>query len=147
VRDDFELALANAALERDLPLLGICRGMQVLNVARGGTLEQHVGNADVHMHTPGVFADHDVRLEPGSLAARAIGSELVSVRSHHHQGVDRLGAGVVATGWSEPDGLVEAIEMPEPTFALGTLWHAEEEQGSRVVASLCEAARQREAIG
>jgi putative glutamine amidotransferase len=139
-RDRFELALASAALERDLPVLGICRGMQLLNVACGGTLLQQVRNPEIHLHTPGVFADHDVRLEPGSVAATAASAERVSVRSHHHQGVDNLGEGIVASGWSEPDGLVEAIELPRASFAMGVLWHGEEEPGSTIVAALCAAA-------
>ena len=145
-RDEFELALANGALELDLPLLGICRGMELLNVACGGTLEQHVAEADRHLHTPGRFSDHDVRLEPGSLAARVLGRERVPVRSHHHQGVARLGAGLLPSGWSEPDGLIEAIEMPGRAFVLGTLWHAEEERRSPVVGALAEAARERMAV-
>jgi putative glutamine amidotransferase len=145
-RDAFELALAREALDRDLPVLGICRGMQLLNVACGGTLDQDVANAEIHLHTPGEYSDHEVRLAPGSLAARAVGSERVAVRSHHHQGVERLGEGVAATGWSEPDGLIEAIEVPERTFALGVLWHAEEERSGRIVAALCNAVREREAI-
>src|SRR4051794_10422510 len=86
-RDSFEVALGRAALDRDMPLLGICRGMQMLNVARGGTLEQHLPDVMTHRHTPGAFCDHEVVLEPGSLAARAAGDEHVAVKSHHHQGV------------------------------------------------------------
>jgi putative glutamine amidotransferase len=138
-RDRFELALARRALERDLPVLGVCRGMELLNVARGGTLEQHVADAELHLHTPGRFTDHEVRLEPGSLAARAAGADRLAVRSHHHQGVGRLGAGLVASGWAEPGGLVEAIEIPERRFALGILWHAEEERRSRLITALAEA--------
>ena len=123
-RDRFELAMAAGAIERDLPLVAVCRGMELLNVVRGGTLEQDLKEADRHLHTPGNFSDHDVRLEPGSLAARAVGDERVSVRSHHHQGVGELGEGLVATGWSESDGVVEAIELPERRYALGVLWHA-----------------------
>jgi len=145
-RDRFELALARAALEHDMPVLGVCRGMQLLNVACGGTLVQQVADLDVHLHTPGAFTDHEVRLEPGSLAAAAVGKTTVQVRSHHHQGVDRLGDGVIATGWAEPGGLVEAIELPERRFALGVLWHTEEEPGSTVVAALCAAAAEREAV-
>jgi putative glutamine amidotransferase len=145
-RDRFELAIASGALERNLPVLGVCRGMQLLNVACGGTLDQQIENADLHLHTPGRFSDHDVRLETGSLAARAFGRERVAVRSHHHQGLAQLGEGLVATGWSEPDGLVEAIEFPGRRFALGVLWHAEEEPGSRLVTALCEAAGEREAV-
>ena len=96
-RDRFEIALTRRALERGMPVLGICRGMQLLNVAAGGTLVQHlpdvVGNSD-HRHTPGAFGDHEVRLAPGSCAARAAGAERLTVKSHHHQGVDRLGAGL-----------------------------------------------------
>jgi putative glutamine amidotransferase len=143
-RDRFELALCHRALERDLPLLAICRGMQVLNVARGGTLMQHlpetVGHAE-HRHTPGVFSDHGVRLVPGSLAAHAAGTESTGVKSHHHQGVDELGDGVIATGWSHEDDLVEAIEVPERRFALGVLWHPEEDERSRVIGALVEEAR------
>jgi putative glutamine amidotransferase len=138
-RDRFELALARGALERDLPLLGICRGMQLLNIALGGTLDQHVADADLHLHTPGTFSDHDVRLEPGSLAARAVGSERVSVRSHHHQGLGDLGEGLVPTGWADPGETIEAVEVPERRWALGILWHAEEERRSPVLAALTAA--------
>lgn len=140
-RDRFELALARGAIQRDLPVLGICRGMQMLNVACGGTLDQHLADTDVHIHTPGRFSDHRVRLEPGSLASRVMGSASVEVRSHHHQGVGRLGDGVVATGWAEPGEVVEAIELPDRTFALGLLWHPEEERRSPALGALAEAAR------
>jgi len=140
-RDRFELALAHRARERELPLLGICRGMELLNVACGGTLEQHLDELELHRHTPGVFGDHEVRLEPGSLAAGAAGAERLSVRSHHHQGIGELGDGLVASGWSEPDGMVEAVELPDHPFALGVLWHPEEDVASGVVGALVEAAR------
>jgi putative glutamine amidotransferase len=139
-RDRFELALAHRALERDLPLLGICRGMQMLNVATGGTLEQHLDEAR-HRHTPGAFADHEVTLEPGSLAARAAGAQRLVVKSHHHQGVAELGEGLAVSGRSLPDGLVEAVEVPNLRFALGVLWHPEEDERSRVVTALVEQAR------
>jgi putative glutamine amidotransferase len=143
-RDRFELAVTHRALERDMPVLGICRGMQLVNVACGGTLVPHlpdvVGHTH-HRHTPGVFADHEVRLEPGSLAARVAGAPQVSVQSHHHQGVDRLGEGLVATGWSVTDEVVEAFELPGRRFALGVLWHPEQDVRSRVIAALVEAAR------
>jgi putative glutamine amidotransferase len=141
-RDEFELALARTALERELPVLGICRGLQVLNVACGGDLVQHLDEAAMHLHTPGRFSDHQVRLESGSLAAEAAGGELIDVRSHHHQGIGRLGNGLVATGWAEPGGVVEAIELPRggAGWALGILWHAEEDGASRVMAAFCEAA-------
>jgi putative glutamine amidotransferase len=143
-RDRFELGLVHAALERDMPVLGVCRGMQMLNVSCGGTLVQHlpdvVGNED-HRHTPGKFSDHDVRLEPGSLAARAVGSERTAVKSHHHQGVDELGEGLSVVGWADVDDTVEAIELPGKPYALGVLWHPEEDERSNVIGSLVEAAR------
>ena len=142
-RDRFELALAHRALERDMPLLGICRGMELLNVALGGTLDQHIDRLDVHRHTPGAFCDHTVRLEPGSLAARAVGGERTEVKSHHHQALAELGEGLVVTGWSEPDDLPEAIELRDRRFALGVLWHPEEDERSRVMGSLVQAARER----
>ena len=143
-RDAFEIALLRAAIDRDMPVLGICRGMQMLNVARGGALVQHlpdvVGHED-HRHTPGKFADHEVRLEPGSLAARVVGREREPVKSHHHQALDGLGDGVVATGWSVDDDVVEAIELPERRFAVGVLWHPEEDEQSRVLQALVEEVR------
>jgi putative glutamine amidotransferase len=140
-RDRFELALARRALERDLPLLGICRGMQLMNVARGGTLIQHLpesqGHED-HRRSPGSFddADHDVRLAAGSLAARAAGERRHSTKSHHHQGIDRLGEGLRVTGRAELDDLPEAIEDPERTWALGVQWHPEVDEASRIIAAL-----------
>jgi putative glutamine amidotransferase len=120
-RDAFELSLIRAAIARDLPVLGVCRGMQLLNVARGGTLHQHlpelVGHED-HRRVPGEFGDHDVRLRPGSLAARAAGALRVPTKSHHHQGIDGLGAGLEVTGWSVLDELPEAIELAGARFAL-----------------------------
>ena len=143
-RDAFELALGRAALDCDMPVLGACRGMEMLNVACGGTIEQNLPDrigSDRHRHTPGAFGDHEVRLAPGSLAARAAGAERLAVKSHHHQGVDRLGDGLLASGWSEPDEVVEAIELPGRRFALGVLWHPEEDQESRVIGALVDSAR------
>jgi putative glutamine amidotransferase len=145
-RDRFEMALARRALDRDMPLLAICRGMQVLNVACGGTLAQHlpetVGHEE-HRHTPGVFSDHSVRLEAGSLAARAVGAGTCDVKSHHHQGVEGLAEGVEATGWADSDGVIEALEIPDRRFALGVLWHPEQDHGSGVIAALVDEARDR----
>jgi putative glutamine amidotransferase len=150
-RDATEIPLARRAIERDLPLLGICRGMQLLNVALGGTLIQHLpddlGHCDHRRHL-GSFdnADHDVRLAPGSLAAEACGELLHTTKSHHHQGVDRLGEGLVASGWSVLDDLVEAIEVPAARWALGVQWHPEADPASGVVAALvAEAAPRRPA--
>ena len=145
-RDRFELALAGRALERDMPLLGVCRGMELLNVAAGGTLVQHLPDRlghDRHRHLPAGFVDHHVRLAPGSLAARAAGEELHAVKSHHHQAPDELGEGVVASGWAVEDGSVEAIELPDHGFALGVLWHPEEDERSRVVGAVVDEARAR----
>jgi putative glutamine amidotransferase len=130
-----------------MPVLGICRGMEMLNVACGGTLDQHIDRLDLHRHTRGVFGDHDVRIEPGTLAARAVGADRAAVKSHHHQGVGELGEGLVVSGRSEPDELVEAIELPERRFALGVLWHPEEDVRSRVVGALVEEARAKVAAG
>jgi putative glutamine amidotransferase len=142
-RDRFELALTHRALEREIPVLGICRGMQLLNVACGGTLVQHLPDelgSMRHRHTPGAFADHEVRLESGTLAARAVGAERTAVKSHHHQGLGEPGEGLRVTGWSVEDDLAEAVELPGGPYALGVLWHPEEDERSRVVASLVEAA-------
>jgi putative glutamine amidotransferase len=140
-RDTFEIALTRRAFERDLPLLGICRGMQLMNVARGGTLLQHLpeshGHGE-HRRNPGSFdgADHDVRLQEGSLAARAAGETTHGTKSHHHQGVDRLGEGLEVTGWSTLDELPEAIEIPGSRFALGVQWHPEADETSRLIEAL-----------
>jgi len=142
-RDRFELALARAALERDMPVLGICRGMQMLNVACGGTLEQHLDDVQTHRHTPGRFCDHQVELETESLAARAVGAERTAVKSHHHQGVDRLGQGLEVSGRNPDDGVIEAVELPDRQFALGVLWHPEEDERSRIIGALVEEARAR----
>lgn len=141
-RDRYEIALGTRALERDMPLLGICRGMQMLNVIQGGTLVQHIPGLELHRHTPGAFTDHRVRLEAGSLAERVVGGELTEVKSAHHQGLEQLGEGVRASGHAD-DGAVEAIELPDKTFAVGVLWHPEEDERSRVVGSLVEEARSR----
>jgi putative glutamine amidotransferase len=146
-RDAFELALAARAIERDLPFLGICRGMQVMNVARGGTLTQHLpedyGHED-HRRSLGTFdnADHDVRLAAGSLAARVAREEVHGTKSHHHQGVDRIGDGLEVTGWATVDDLPEAIEVPGNRFSLGVQWHPEADATSPMIAGLVEEARQ-----
>ncbi len=147
-RDVFEIALVRRALERDLPVLGICRGMQVMNVACGGTLHQDLPERfghEEHRRVLGSFdgADHDVRLAPGSLAARAAGEELHAVKSHHHQGVDRVGAGLEVTGWAIVDELPEAVELMGNGFALGVQWHPEADETSRLIGALVADAAQR----
>jgi putative glutamine amidotransferase len=126
-RDDFELGLMQAALARDVPLLAICRGSQVLNVALGGDLEQHVPDrvqTNVHKETPGVFADHGVDVLPGTKLSSILGDR-TDVKSHHHQGYGELGAGLHEAARA-PDGTVEALEDPTRRFTLGVLWHPEE---------------------
>ena len=146
-RDRAEIAIARRAVERDLPVLGVCRGMQLINVALGGTLHQHVpdvvGNNE-HRRALGTFvdSDHEVDLVPGSLAARAAGELRHNTKSHHHQAVDRLGDGLVISGVSVLDGLPEAIEAPERQFVLGVQWHPEADESSRVIGALVEQARQ-----
>ncbi len=142
-RDDFEIALTRAAIDRGMPVLGICRGSQILNVARGGGLIQHLDDAEMHLETPGRFSEHRVRLDPGSLAAEAAGAIEIDAHSHHHQGLGPLGEGLRASGWAEPGGAIEAIELDGEggAWALGILWHTEEEPMSAVIASFCAAAQ------
>jgi putative glutamine amidotransferase len=140
-RDRFELALARRALERDIPLLGVCRGMQLMNIATGGTLLQHLPESHghhEHRRNPGTFdgADHDVRLQGGSLAERAAGEAVHATKSHHHQGIDRVGEGFEVTGWSVIDELPEAFEAPDRRFALGVQWHPEADERSRLISAL-----------
>ena len=142
-RDRGELALLTAALERDLPVLAVCRGSQVLNVARGGDLVQHLPDVvgdEKHKHTPGVFADHDVSVEPESRLGALLG-ERAPVKSHHHQGFGRLGDGLVPTAYAE-DGTLEALEDPTKRFALGVLWHPEAGEDAALFAALVEQARE-----
>jgi putative glutamine amidotransferase len=144
-RDRFEVALTRAAIERDLPVLGICRGMQLINIACGGTLVQdlpeHLGHEE-HRRVLGSFegSDHDVALDEGSLAASAAGEVEHATKSHHHQGVDRLGEGLVVTGVSTLDQLPEAIEQPGRRFVLGVQWHPEADAASAVIEAFVNAA-------
>ncbi|MDE3132681.1 MAG: gamma-glutamyl-gamma-aminobutyrate hydrolase family protein [Acidobacteriota bacterium] len=147
-RDEFEFALLERAIERDMPALCVCRGMQVLNVVRGGTLIQHlpdVLHSDAHRRQIGTFEgnEHDVRLVAGSLAAQAAGSELTMTKSHHHQAIDELGEGLVVSGRASDDDLAEAIELPDASFVLGVQWHPEADTASHVMRALVDEARQR----
>ncbi|OLD98056.1 MAG: hypothetical protein AUG48_05360 [Actinobacteria bacterium 13_1_20CM_3_68_9] len=140
-RDRAELALLEAALARDMPVLAVCRGSQVLNVARGGDLVQHLPDVvgdDKHKHTPGTFADHDVTLEPGTRLAELLGDR-AAVKSHHHQGFGRVGQGLRVAAHAE-DGTVEAVEDPSHRFALGVLWHPEAGEDRKLFEELVGAA-------
>jgi putative glutamine amidotransferase len=142
-RDRGELALLVAALERDLPVLAVCRGSQVLNVALGGDLVQHlpeiVGH-EQHKHTPGVFGDHEVDVRADSTVGRLLGTR-APVKSHHHQGFGRIGDGLVESAWAE-DGTLEAIEDPSRRFTVGVLWHPEAGEDAALFRALVEQAQE-----
>jgi gamma-glutamyl-gamma-aminobutyrate hydrolase PuuD len=141
-RDRGELALLIGALERDLPVLAICRGMQLLNVAQGGNLHQHLPDVvghERHRETLGAFSEHAVRIAPGSRAAGILGEE-ARIKSTHHQAPDRIGDGLEPVGWAE-DGTVEALERPGAAFAVGVLWHPEAGEDKRLFEALVEEAR------
>ena len=142
-RDRAELALLEAALARDLPVLAVCRGSQVLNVARGGDLVQHLPDLvgdEKHKHTPGTFADHDITLQPGTRLASLLGDH-APVKSHHHQGFGRVGDGLRVAAHAE-DGTIEAVEDPSRRFALGVLWHPEAGEDLKLFEELVDAARE-----
>jgi putative glutamine amidotransferase len=143
-RDRFEIALLGEAVARSVPVLGICRGMQILNVAFGGTLDQSLVAADgsnPHRKVIGTFegTEHEVTLEPGSLAARAAGEEIHTARCHHHQAVVDLGDGLVVTGRAS-DGVTEAIETTDGRWVLGVQWHPEADERTRLFSALRDAA-------
>ncbi len=141
-RDEAELALLAAAVERDLPVLAVCRGLQLLTVLRGGTLVQHlpdVVGSDVHVPAPGVYGDNAVRVAPGSRLAGLVGTDAVWA-CHHHQAVDRLGQGLTAVAWAA-DGTVEAAELDAARFVIGVQGHPEVGDDARLFRGLLEAAR------
>jgi len=143
-RDVWELAVAEAAIRMNVPLLGICRGMQVLNVACGGTLHQHIPDLvghEAHSGTPGGFGVHKVRVTNGkTLDGILPGAEYFEVPTHHHQAVDRVGDGLTAVGWAD-DGIIEAIEgTSEQDFLVGVQWHPEQGQDFRLFSALVAAA-------
>lgn len=144
-RDAYELALVKGAARLGLPTLGVCRGMQVINLAyEGGTLHQHMPEVVGHEghRASGTFTDHEVEVDSGSLAARATasGSGVEVVKSCHHQGVDVVGEGLTASATATPDGTVEAVEDAHLDFMLGVLWHPEEDERSALIRYLVRAA-------
>lgn len=141
-RDAAELRLLEAALDRDMPVLAICRGSQLLNVARGGDLEQHLPETvghEQHRHDPGSFSDHDVKVAAGSRLGGLLGDR-APVKSHHHQGFGRIGSGLREVAWAE-DGVVEGLEDSDKRFALGVLWHPEEGEDFALFQGLVAQAR------
>jgi gamma-glutamyl-gamma-aminobutyrate hydrolase PuuD len=142
-RDRAELALLVGALARDMPVLAVCRGSQVLNVALGGDLVQHLPDVvgdEKHKQTPGTFADNDVRVE-GSSRVGALLGERAAVKSHHHQGFGRLGKGLTEVAWAD-DGTLEAVEDPSRRFAVGVLWHPEAGDDARLFEELVRQAEE-----
>ena len=145
-RDDLELALTRLARERGIPVLGACRGLQVLNVAFGGTLEQHLGDRIAltpHRAVVGTFTSHPVTVVAGTLLSRLAHEPSFEIASHHHQGVGELGEGLVVSA-SAPDGVIEAIETTDGAFCLGVQWHPEERldpDGLALVEAFVAAAR------
>jgi putative glutamine amidotransferase len=148
VRDNFEMALLDAALAKGIPVLAICRGIQVLNVRRGGSLHQHLPDVvanEEHMPVVGAYGRHDVRIDPKTRLGAIIGRTEVSVPTHHHQAVDRIGGGLVATAWAA-DGTVEALEDPAYPFLVAVQWHPEVGDDPSLFESLVEAAERASAI-
>jgi putative glutamine amidotransferase len=146
LRDAAELELLDAAMAAGLPVLGVCRGMQLVNVAHGGTLCQHLPNGAGHTPVPGTFGSHPVRVAPGTRLARILGANGngVEVPTAHHQAVDRLGEGLVATAWAQ-DGVIEAVEpgVAGDRFLLAVQWHPEAGTDRRLLEALVAAASAR----
>jgi putative glutamine amidotransferase len=141
-RDAAELGLLKAALEWDMPVLAICRGSQLLNVAQGGDLVQHLPESvghEQHRHAPGSFSDHDVKVAADSRLGGLLGDR-APVKSHHHQGYGRIGSGLREVAWAG-DGVVEGLEDADKRFALGVLWHPEEGEDFALFQGLVDEAR------
>lgn len=146
LRDRVETEVAGEALRRELPILGVCRGMQLLNLVLGGSIDQHLADPErIHRDEPGSFVEHEIEVEPQSRLASILGERPEPVRSHHHQGLGELADQFVVSARS-PDGLVEAAEAPDRDFCLAVLWHPEENLeagGLRLYEALVDAARER----
>lgn len=144
-RDELEIALVIGAKQRHMPIFGACRGMQVLNVALGGTLEQHLADRvdmSPHRNIVGTFTTHEVEVAPASKLAGILQRQLFDIASHHHQAIDSLGEGLVPAAHYR-DGVIEAVESANEDFALGVQWHPEEHrgpEGSRLFFAFIEAA-------
>jgi putative glutamine amidotransferase len=151
VRDAFEIALVRAALQWDVPVLGICRGLQILNVATGGTLHQHLADAGFgeHRALPGSLGEatyHEVDIEPGTVLDAGGAARRLTVNSHHHQGIDRVGEGGVVAARACHDGLVEAVVWPDLRHAVGVQWHPEALELDTTIAGLVAASADRRAL-
>lgn len=141
-RDGWERALLDAALGRDMPVLAVCRGLQLLDVAMGGSLYEHVPDVvghDGHRPAPGTYGPIHVKLQTGSRLAAILG-DVADVPCHHHQSIDRLGDGLEITGTAD-DGIIEGIEAPGRRFVLGVQWHPEDSDDGRLFEALVAAAR------
>ena len=142
-RDAAELELLAAAEAAGTPVLGVCRGMQLVNVARGGTLTQHLASDAGHAPAPGTFGAHPVRVAAGTRLAGILGADgaAAGVPTAHHQAVDRLGDGLVATAWAQ-DGVIEAVESSSAgdPFLLAVQWHPEAGTDPRLIEALVAAA-------
>ena len=141
-RDEGEQHLMSCALDLDLPLLAICRGMELLNITRGGTLEQHLPDRTqevAHKAGTGAYSTHEVEIKPDSRLGEILGSS-IEVQSHHHQAPDTLGDGLNEVAWA-PDDTIEGIEMPSKRFVIGVIWHPEEDSDPSLFQALVAESR------
>ena len=148
-RDAFEIALLKAAATRDMPVLAICRGIQVVNVWRGGTLHQHLPDVVAntgHLRVPGVYGRHRVQICPTSQLGSIVGRLESQVPTHHHQAPDRIGEGLVASAWAD-DGTIEGLEDPTSRYLIAVQWHPEVGDDPSLFESLIAASRPAETFG